>query len=428
MPLSRHGGNCIVLHRVMASRRPLAASGAVASAAGVLGIVVVLGCAPADTAPRSRLGTAIAEPEFVPASTTASADPLRRRVPDVIAPPKPLRLSDVAAGPAALGATMARTVESLSPPAPVRLASADGAEPAEFPADRAAAHVGPQTAEIRDMLTGYLQAFNRHDAPAAADHWTAAGENVNLSSGQVTRGREAVREVFAALFELDAEATIDIDVGSIRPLQDDVAVVDGVSRVSYTDGEVAGSRFSAVVVRDQGRWRLASVRETPCAVAAAPARPLEALAWLVGSWENVGATVTASGQCGWSGDRAFLTRRHLVAPGAAAAPAAGDTRIPGLLPAGGTARRELTEIIAWDPERETIRSWIFSSDGRFAEGTWSRDGDAWLVRVEGRGLDAGREATVKLSSDGPDGLLVETDGEPLAGLLPPPCGFTRTAR
>ncbi|MFM8414618.1 MAG: SgcJ/EcaC family oxidoreductase [Planctomycetota bacterium] len=417
-------------HRVIASRRRLVvAVYPVTAALGVVVVAFVVGCAPAEPAPRSRLGSAVAEPELAPATTTASADPQRRRVPDVIAPPKPFQLSDVAAGATGSVATMGREVEPLALPAPVRLASADVPEPAEFPADPAAAQAAPEMAEIRDMLTGYLQAFNRHDAAAAADHWTAAGENVNLASGEVTRGREAVREVFAALFELDAEATIDIDVSAIRPLQDDVAVVDGVSRVSYTDGEAAGSRFSAVVVRDQGRWRLASVRETPCAVAAAPARPLEALAWLVGSWENVGAGVTASGQCAWLGDRAFLTRHHLVSPGGTdAAPPAADARIPGLLPAGGTARRQLTEIIAWDPERETIRSWMFSSDGRFAEGTWSRDGDAWLVRVEGRGLDAGREATFRLSSDGPDSLVMQADGEALAGLLPPACGFTRTAR
>ena len=418
-------------HPVTAFRRLSVTAGRpFSAAAGLVAVAAVVGCAPAEPAPRSRLGAAVAEPELAPATTTTSADPQRRRVPDVIARPKPFQLSDTAAGATGSVATMGREVEPLALLQPLRLASAEVSEPAEFPTEPAAARATPAVAEIRDMLTGYLQAFNRHDAAAAADHWTAEAENVNLASGEVTRGREAVRDVFAALFELDGEATIDIDVGSIRPLQDDVAVVDGVSRVSYTDGEAAGSRFSAVVVRDQSRWRLASVRETPCAVAAAPARPLEALAWLVGSWENVGAGVTASGQCVWLGDRAFLTRQHLVSPGGStAAPlAAGDGRIPGLLPAAGATRRELTEIIAWDPEREAIRSWMFSSDGRFAEGTWSQDGDHWLVRVEGRGLDAGREATFRISAEGPDSLVVETEGEALAGLLPPACGFTRTAR
>jgi uncharacterized protein (TIGR02246 family) len=280
------------------------------------------------------------------------------------------------------------------------------------------------------MFSGYLRAFNRHDAVAAAAHWTVDGENLDLDSGELTRGREAVRRVFTALFEIDPEAAIDIDVTAVRPVRDDVAVVDGVSRVSYADGEAAGSRFSAVVVREQDGWRLASVRETPVSVPGRPARPLDGLAWLVGSWEDVGEGVVASSQAAWSGDRAFLVRSHVVNPDskATAAPVVGDERIPGLLPAGGTAHRELTEIIGWDPEREAIRSWIFSSDGRFAEGTWSNDGVAWVVQVEGRGLDMGREAMCRIVPDGADGLVIEAEGEGLAGLLPPACGFTRTAR
>jgi len=389
-------------------------------------VLVLAGCGTSPVAPPASFGSLSAEPEL--AAVTASADPARLRVPEVIATPKPFRLGDVAMGTADVAATMGRSLDPFAEAAPVLLASAVApAEPAHLPAAEPPA---AQTAEIRDMLTGYLRAFNQHDAAAAAEHWTVSAENRNLDSGELTRGREAVRGVFAALFEIDAEAAIDIDLDAIRLLRDDVAMIDGLSRVSYADGEVAGSRFSAVVIRDEDRWQLASVRETACPVPARPARPLDELTWLVGHWENVGAGVTASGECGWSGGRNFLTRRHLIAPAApvSAAPAAGDARIPGLLPAGGMGRRELTEIIAWDPEREAVRSWIFSSDGRFAEATWSRDGSAWVVRVEGRGLDASREATCRLSPDGPDGLLVEVEGDSLAGLLPPACGFTRTAR
>jgi uncharacterized protein (TIGR02246 family) len=396
---------------------------------------LMAGCAPAETAPRARLGSLAVEPEL-PAATTASADPHRRTVravPEVIGRPKPFRLGDVVSsdGPAEVATTLGLSIEPLSGAGDVRTVAAVEAvaEPARLTAATPQT-ASPLTAEIRDMLTGYLGAFNRHDAAAAAGHWTADGENLNLDSGEVTRGREAVREVFTALFEIDPEAAIDIDVTAVQPVRDDVAVVDGVSRVSYADGEVAGSRFSAVVIREPDRWRLASVRETPVSLPKRSPHPLDRLSWLVGSWEDIGEGVIASSQAAWSGDRAFLVRRHVIAPdpAAAAAPAAGDQKIPGLLPAGSTARRELTEIIGWDPEREAIRSWTFSSDGRFAEGSWSHDGSAWVVQVEGRGLDSGREATCRLLPDGADGLVIEAQGEGLAGLLPPACGFTRTSR
>ncbi len=403
---------------------------------GILMVIaggLVVGCAPAETAPRSRLGSLPVEPEL-PGTTTTSADPHRRSepaVPEVIGRPRPFRLGDlVPQGEVTeMVTTLGPAVEPLRDLGGVRPVAAiePVAEPARLPATEDAS---PVTAEIRGMFSGYLRAFNRHDAVAAAAHWTVDGENLDLDSGELTRGREAVRRVFTALFEIDPEAAIDIDVTAVRPVRDDVAVVDGVSRVSYADGEAAGSRFSAVVVREQDGWRLASVRETPVSVPGRPARPLDGLAWLVGSWEDVGEGVVASSQAAWSGDRAFLVRSHVVNPDskATAAPVVGDERIPGLLPAGGTAHRELTEIIGWDPEREAIRSWIFSSDGRFAEGTWSNDGVAWVVQVEGRGLDMGREAMCRIVPDGADGLVIEAEGEGLAGLLPPACGFTRTAR
>lgn len=397
--------------------------------------LLLVGCSAGGGKPESRLQALAVEPEL-PAATT-SADPRRQlagRVPEVIAPPRPYRVAETAAGASGgVPPTMAPTID-LVPAAlatgaggTVRLAAAE--EPGQFPA-AAAAEAAPIVAEIRDMLAGYLRAFNRHDAPAVAAHWAAAGENVNLDSGEVTAGREAVRSVFEALFAVDPEATIDIDIASIKPLRDDVAVIDGVSRVAYADGGVASSRFSAVAARNGDRWQLESVRESAATRETAAARPLDALAWLVGAWEDVGEGVTAGSRCDWSPGRGFLVRSHSVTPeaGPADPPRAGDAAIPGLLPTGGKATRELTEIIGWDPERQEIRSWMFSADGRFAEAAWHRDGEHWTIHVEGQGADLGRSATCTLLPAGPDGLEIRCEDTGLDGLLPPACGFTRTSR
>ncbi|MCE9631385.1 MAG: nuclear transport factor 2 family protein [Planctomycetia bacterium] len=290
--------------------------------------------------------------------------------------------------------------------------------------------VADERAEIRDMLGGYLRAFNQHDAAALVAHWTAAGENIDLDSGEVTAGREAVREVFTALFADDAAATIDIDVQAIRPVRADVAVVDGTSRIMFGDGNRAGSRFSAVVVKQDGRWLLESVREAARPEAAgAVARPLDALSWLVGIWEDVGPGVTASTRCFWSAGRAFLIRTHAVtADKDETGPAAGDDAIPGLLPAADVADREVTEIIGWDPERQAIRSWTFTSDGRFAEGVWTRDGDNWRVQIEGRGGDTGRDCECMLVRVGADEVSVRGPTTGLAAGLAPACDFIRIAR
>jgi len=343
---------------------------------------------------------------------------LIRPIPDVTSRPQVFRLSALQDDPAA-----AMPVGYLEP-APVsephasarRLATVD--------------EHNPTVAEVRAMLRSYLRAFNRHDATAVAAHWSEHGENLDLDSGVVTAaGRREVRDVFAALFAADDDATIDIDVHSIRPIRDDVAVVDGVSLISFADGTPASSRFSAVVVRQNGHWVLEQVREAAAPVPdAGPVRPLEQLDWLVGSWEDDGAGVTASTRCAWSPGRGFLVRSHVITPDAVAPPPEdGVERIPALLPTADTTPRELTEIIGWDPDQDAIRSWIFAADGRFAEGTWRRAGDAWTVRIEGRGRDEGAVASCSLTPAG-DSLTIHGDTGRLAALLPPACTFNRTAR
>ena len=367
-------------------------------------------------------------PQPSPSSAQAVHRPVRP-IPEVIQRHRPFRLADALA-PTAVAATPQDAAD-----APGRLSVA---------ADAA----GSLTADvdgIRRTMESYLRAFNRHDAAALAAHWSEAGQSVDIDTGETTRGRDAVRDVFAALFSQDAAASIDIDVESIRPVRDDVAVIDGVSRLSFSDGPESSSRFSAVLVREAGGWVLDSVRESAAPVDSAPSprgtttRPLDELGWLVGSWEDVGDGVTASTQCFWARNRAFLIRSHAVSVDAVneRLPAPGDDRIPGLLPVTPAGSREITEIIGWDPDEHRIRSWLFTSDGRFAEAEWSRDGESWHVTIArphhgaaSAGFNAApaAESVYTITRAGGDEMACRLSGEAHADLLPPGCDFLRTAR
>ena len=355
-----------------------------------------------------------------------------RPIPVVISKPKPFRMA-----PEKAAKPLPRPTRDSISAEPIAAASASSgvetASAAMAPPMASRPSAGPDVAGINRMMRSYLQAFNRHDPAALAAHWSDAGENVDLDSGETTAGREAVHDVFAALFEEDAGATIDIDVASIRSLRDDVAVVDGVSRISFTDAPPSSSRFSAVLVREGGSWVLDTVRAAnasahPDATESAghaPARPLDELDWLVGSWEDVSEGVTASMHCFWSANRAFLIRTHVVSSDGVQEqrPLPGDSRIPGLLSASGAGSREITEIIGWDQDRGQIRSWLFTSDGRFAEGSWSREGDAWTLRLE----DASGDCHCTLTRTGPDAMSCRCDSDRFVDIVPPACDFTRTA-
>jgi len=364
---------------------------------GVLGVAVMAvmagGCSSALN--EARISAARVEPELEPRSSRGAAGP----VPIVIAAPRPYRTA--------------------------RGVAARAAAPRRLPATTADRAHGLR-AEVEMALRDYGRDFNRHDIAAVASHWTTQGENLDLDTGETTSGRDAVRDVFASLFTADDDAAIDIDVQAIRPVRADVAVVDGSSTVRFGDGTRAGSRFSAVMVRQDGRWMLDSVRESDDPAAAHAGRPLEQLEWLVGAWEHTDPRTEVRTRCFWSAGRGFLVRAHAVSSLAAAGAAAAG--IPALLPEAELADREVTEIIGWDPESQLIRSWVFTSAGRFAEGTWTPTSDGWRVRLEGRGSDMGRTYECVIARRGPDGVSVSGPRDGLAAALAPVCDVVRVGQ
>src|SRR5262249_12464446 len=43
----------------------------------------------------------------------------------------------------------------------------------------------------------------------------------------------------------------------------------------------------------------------------------------------------------------------------------------------------VSQRIGWDPLARRIRSWEFDSEGGFGDGTWSREGDRWVIKHSG---------------------------------------------
>lgn len=304
-------------------------------------------------------------------------------------------------------------------------------------------HLGPPaTAEvapdIRATLASYTAAFNRHDPVALAAHWTPTGENLDLDTGSRTVGRTAVERIFDRLFASDRTAQIEFDLEAMRPIRDDVVVVDGVSELVLADRQTARSRFSAVLVRHEDRWLIESVREATAPVAPAVGERLTPLAWLRGSWEDISDGVTISLQCDWADDGGFLVRRHLITdepqpPGAVERTTAG---IPALLPVIGPTgeapaavqQRTITEYIGWDESRGEIRSWLFCSDGRTAAFSWLRSGSGWLLEQDNATDSTAAEPTrLMLEQVGADELTLQLHAGLAAELLPA-ADFVRTAR
>ncbi len=223
--------------------------------------------------------------------------------------------------------------------------------PAAEEADRAA---------IAALGEAYVTAFNQGDAKAVAQFWTPDGDYLDLD-GQRTAGRAALQDLFAGFFAAHPGAQVRIDSESLRFPAPGLAIEDGTSSVLPKSGPPSRARYTNTFVQQDGKWLLATVRESPF-VAPDRSRELGPLGWLLGDWQSttpLGEKVLLSAAVGPNGN--FLHLRHTVL--------ASDTPVSGGL-----------EWIGWDPAAKTIRSWSFNDDGGYAESTWTPDGKAWIVK------------------------------------------------
>jgi len=225
--------------------------------------------------------------------------------------------------------------------------------PAENPADENA---------IRAAVASYVDAYNRGDAKAVAGHWSETAEWVS-PSGERFQGREAIEREMEVMFAENKGLKIEVLDPTVRLLTADAALEEGTVRVVRPGGPPADSTYVAVHARKNGQWKLESVRETSLPEVR-PHLQLKQLEWLVGEWVDESPDTVVEHQCRWSEDGQFLLGRFVV-------------QLQGRPAMKGDVR------IGWDPLRRQIRSWIFDSEGGFAEGFWTKVGDRWVVKMTG---------------------------------------------
>jgi uncharacterized protein (TIGR02246 family) len=211
---------------------------------------------------------------------------------------------------------------------------------------------------IRKLSAELTRALEKGDAKALAGLWTEEGEYV-ADDGTTVRGRPALEAAYAKLFAKSPHIKVEATVDSIRFVGRDSAIEEGVARVRKGKGEESDtSRYSTLYVREDGRWRIALLREWPDEGAS-----LRDLDWLVGTWVGKSGDIEVRSTYEWDENKVFLRARITIKEP--------DRTV--------TA----TETIAKNPRTGGLRSWLFGSDGGFGEASWSHDGKGWLLETTG---------------------------------------------
>jgi uncharacterized protein (TIGR02246 family) len=232
------------------------------------------------------------------------------------------------------------------------------------PSDKAGDKSGGKSAAaaIQASELVFVAAFDRGDAKAVAALWTVEGSLVD-DQGQTFKGRKAIEEEYAAFFKANAGARIEVAIQSIETPTPDTAVEDGIARVISREGAApVASRYTAFHVLHDGKWLMASVRETAIELPSNYPQ-LRDLSWLVGSWETKSEGKSVHTTIRWIADRSFLQREYTV-------------RQNGVTMSSGT------QIIGWDPQAEKIRSWSFDAGGH-GTGYWTAAAEGWSIESRG---------------------------------------------
>ena len=248
---------------------------------------------------------------------------------------------------------------------------------------------------IRAAAKQYLDALARGDAKLLAELWTADGDYID-ARGFSHPANELIVEAARSAGAGERPKVKLVD-SRIRFLTDDVAIEDGVSEVAHPgDGPPSRGRFSVIWVKQAGRWRLASLREVHVERAEQPAR-LRDLAWMLGEWTAASGDTTLEVTARWNATETFLLRDLAVNR-------------------DGKVVFRVAQRIGWDPLAHTLKSWVFDSDGGYGSGTWSKQGDSWLVETEGV-LPDGRpnSAIHRLTRTGADAFTWTSTGRKVDG-------------
>jgi uncharacterized protein (TIGR02246 family) len=217
---------------------------------------------------------------------------------------------------------------------------------------------------IQSVSQGMVDAFNTKDASKVVSFFLEDAELID-EDGTIHQGRQEISTLLTLFFEAYPETQMALEIESIRKVGP-LMIEDGtrllVNRQPDNSEEItAAIRYTAVVVKTDQGWKLASLRDFHDVLPVTPGEMLQSLEWLVGSWVNEGTDGRVKITYQWSEDKNFILGDFVV------------------LREGEVAAKS-SQRIAWDPILAKPRSWLFDSDGGFSEALWTSVDEGWMIQ------------------------------------------------
>lgn len=228
---------------------------------------------------------------------------------------------------------------------------------------------------IQNFVQAYQEAYNQQDASKLTALWASDATYFNPVTGESAKGREEIEKLFKERFSQGKKKHLEITVKSIEFPSTDEAIQNGVIKVTTPDQPAQQVVYQLAYIKENGKWLVNAINEIELQKAPSNFEHLKDLAWMVGKWEDSDDNVDILFDNQWDKFKNFITQHFKMK-------IYGQDDIEG------------KQIIAWDPLKNVIRSWVFDSDGGFGEGTWEKVDKSWFATMHFT-LDDGRVASSK---------------------------------
>ncbi|MGO9568529.1 MAG: YybH family protein [Desulfomonilaceae bacterium] len=257
-----------------------------------------------------------------------------------------------------------------------------------------------QTADekaVRSTGQAFTSAFNKGDAKAIAVLWTGDCEYTD-ETGRSIQGRDAIEKEYAAFFAANPGLKVEISISSVNIIAGHSAIENGTAVVKKADGAIVSrGSYTAVHLKEQGKWLMASVREH--ASPTLSQRPsFGDLEWLIGDWSATKGSNTLDFSFKWIAEKKFVELMYSVRD-------------------KDTLLRSGIQIIGRDPSSGDVISWSFDSTGGYGRGQWRLLKKGFVIESRGMMPDGALTTSNEIVSriDG-DSFFWQSANRSVAGL------------
>lgn len=216
--------------------------------------------------------------------------------------------------------------------------------------------------DIRNIVQSYQEAYNQQNATKLTAQWASDSTYDNPVTGEFAEGKEALENLFKDKFSQGKKRNLEITIKSIEFPNANEAIENGLMKVTVDNQPAQQMAYQTRYLKENGKWLIKAFHEIELQKPTSNFEQLKDLAWLVGKWEDSDDNVNILFNNQWDKYKNFITQHFKMQ-------IYGQDDIEG------------KQVIAWDPVREKVRSWIFDSDGGFGEGFWEKMNNSWFATM-----------------------------------------------